>query len=77
MEYTNSTGIIPHQIFIKGKKYSHGDGDLIVLCTKTTCNYSSKTFQGTVLSSKEYPIGSYSKGWLTSTFKEYKNEQTR
>jgi hypothetical protein len=65
---------VPQKLFVQGKKYANSSGDLTVLCAKTTCNYSSKTFKGTVLQAKEYSIGHFSKDWLTSGFKEYKEE---
>lgn len=62
---------IPQKLFIKGEKYTNNSGGLIVLCTKTTCNYSSKHFQGVVLESDEHAIGYYSKTWYTSSFVKY------
>lgn len=58
----------PHKIFIKGKKYK--SDKTTVLCTKTTCNYSTECFQGVVVESKEYSIGSFSKDWVPSVFEE-------
>lgn len=58
----------PHKIFIKGKKYK--SDKTLVLCTKTTCNYSTECFQGVVIESKEYVIGSFSKDWVPSVFEE-------
>ncbi len=58
----------PHKIFIKGRKYR--SDKTLVLCTKTTCNYSTECFQGVVIESKEYAIGSFSKDWVPSVFKE-------
>jgi hypothetical protein len=61
---------IQQKVFIKGEKYTIDRERLIVLCTETTCNYSSSTFKGVVLESKEYSIGQYSKGWFTKEFKK-------
>lgn len=58
----------PHKIFIKGRKY-RADKTLI-LCIKTTCNYSTECFQGVVVESKEYTIGSFRKDWVPSVFEE-------
>lgn len=58
----------PHKIFIKGKKYK--SDKTLILCTKTTCNYSTECFQGVVIESKEYAIGSFSKDWVPSVFEE-------
>ncbi len=63
-----SKELVPQQIFIKGKKYTNQAGS-VVLCSKTTCNYSSKSFKGVVLEGREYPAGYYSK-WLTLNFVE-------
>ena len=62
---------IPHKIFIKGEKYTTNQEGLIIMCTETTCNYSSKHFKGIVIESKKYPIGHYSKTWFTLTFVKY------
>ena len=51
---------IPHKIFVKGEKYSTEEL-LVVLCTCTTCNYSSANFKGVVIESDKYPIGQYTK----------------
>lgn len=67
----NTVGLIPQKLFIKGEKYTNNSGGLVVLCTKTTCNYSSKHFRGVVLESDEYPVGYYSKTWYTSSFVKY------
>ena len=58
----------PHKIFIKGRKYKADK--TTVLCTKTTCNYSTECFQGVVVESKEYAIGSFRKDWVPSVFEE-------
>lgn len=58
----------PHKIFIKGRKYR--SDKTLVLCTKTTCNYSTECFQGVVVESKEYAIGSFGKTWVPNVFKE-------
>lgn len=57
------------KLFIKGRKYKT-DKTTIVLCTKTTCNYSTECFQGVVVESKEYAKGSFSKDWYTDRFEE-------
>jgi len=62
---------IPQKIFIKGEKYTTNQEGLVVMCTETTCNYSSTEFKGVVLESKKYPIGHYNKTWLTKTFEKY------
>ena len=67
--------VIPQKIFLKGEKYTTNQEGLIVMCTKTTCNYSSKTFQGVVLESKKYPIGHTSKSWLVTTFDKYDKQK--
>lgn len=64
----NNNNVKPHKIFIKGKKYQ--SDDTLVLCTKTTCNYSTECFQGVVLESREYAIGKFSKTWVPSVFEE-------
>lgn len=61
------------KLFIKGKKYKT-DKTTTVLCTKTTCNYSTECFQGVVLESKEYIKGSFSKDWDPDRFEELKEE---
>lgn len=58
----------PHKIFIKGRKYR--SDKTLVLCTKTTCNYSTECFQGVVIESKEYAIGVFNKTWVPSVFEE-------
>lgn len=65
-----SRELVPQKIFLKGKKYTTNQAGLIVLCTETTCNYSRKYFKGVVLEGREYPVGYYSKTWLTLTFVE-------
>ena len=57
------------KLFIKGRKYKT-DKTTIVLCTKTTCNYSTECFQGVVVEAKEYVRGSFSKDWYTDRFEE-------
>jgi len=56
------------KLFIKGRKYK--TDKTIVLCTKTTCNYSTEHFQGVVLESKEYATGRFSKTWIMGRFEE-------
>ena len=63
----------PHKIFIKGRKYK--SEKTVVLCTKTTCNYSTENFQGVVIESKEYAIGKFSKTWVPSVFEEVIEEK--
>jgi hypothetical protein len=67
--------IIPQKILLKGESYTTNQEGLVVMCTKTTCNYSSETFQGVVLESKKYPVGHTSKGWLTANFEKYDKEK--
>jgi len=62
---------IPQKVFIQGEKYTINQEGLVVMCTKTTCNYSSSEFKGVVLESKKYAIGHYSKSWLTKTFEKH------
>ena len=63
-----------HQkLFIKGRKYKAEK--TVVLCTKTTCNYSTENFQGVVIESKEYAIGKFSKTWVPSVFEEVIKEK--
>jgi hypothetical protein len=59
---------IERKVFLKGELYTNKSGNTIIMCTKTTCNYSSKEFQGVVIESKEWPKGLYDKTWNTSTF---------
>jgi hypothetical protein len=63
----------PHKIFIKGRKYK--TDKTVVLCTKTTCNYSTEHFQGVVLESKEYATGRFSKTWIMERFEEVIEEK--
>lgn len=58
----------PQKLFIKGRKYKTDNN--IVLCTKTTCNYSTECFQGVVIESKEYPVGLFIKTWTIDRFEE-------
>lgn len=63
-----------HQkLFIKGRKYK--TDKTVVLCTKTTCNYSTECFQGVVLESKEYATGRFSKTWIMGRFEEVIEEK--
>jgi hypothetical protein len=66
---------IPQKIFIQGEKYTTNQEGLVVLCTETTCNYSSKHFKGVVLESEQYPIGYYSKTWRALTFEKYEQSK--
>lgn len=58
----------PQKLSIKGRKYK--TDKTTVLCTKTTCNYSTECFQGVVLDSKEYATGKFSKTWIIDRFEE-------
>jgi hypothetical protein len=69
----NNNNVKPHKIFIKGKKYQ--SDNTLILCTKTTCNYSTEHFQGVVLESREYAIGKFSKTWRPSVFEEVVKEK--
>ncbi len=63
----------PQKLFIKGRKYK--SEKTVVLCTKTTCNYSTECFQGVVVESKEYATGKFSKTWIMESFKEVIEEK--
>jgi len=69
----NNNNVKSHKIFIKGKKYQ--SDNTLILCTKTTCNYSTEHFQGVVLESKQYAIGKFSKTWVPSVFEEVVKEK--
>lgn len=60
--------LVDRKVFLKGELYTTKHPDTIVMCTKTTCNYSSKCFSGIVIEAQEYPKGHYCKDWLTLTF---------
>lgn len=63
----------PQKLFIKGRKYK--TDKTVVLCTKTTCNYSTECFQGVVVESKEYATEKFSKTWIMESFKEVIEEK--
>lgn len=63
----------PQKLFIKGRKYK--TDKTVVLCTKTTCNYSTEHFQGVVLESKEYATGKFCKTWIMERFEEVIEEK--
>lgn len=54
-------------IVIKGTVYSQGITDVEILCTETTCSYSSDNWKGTVISSyTDFPQGEHST-WIANT----------
>jgi hypothetical protein len=63
-----SNNLVDRKVFLKGELYTKKHPNTIVMCTKTTCNYSSKVFSGIVIEAEEYPKGHYCKDWLTLTF---------
>jgi hypothetical protein len=56
------------KLFIKGRKY--GTDKTTVMCTKTTCNFSTDYFRGVVVESKEYVKGHFSKSWHMDRFEQ-------
>jgi hypothetical protein len=60
--------LVDRKVFLKGELYMQSNPNVIVMCTKTTCNYSSDDFSGIVIEAEDYPKGHYSKEWFTSTF---------
>lgn len=56
------------KIFLKGKVYTCQN--TIVMCTETTCSYSSDIFKGIMLKeTKDYPAGRTAQ-WLCESFQE-------
>lgn len=58
------------KIFLKGKIYTCQS--TTVMCTETTCSYSSETFKGIVIKQTKQlqPSAGTNDEWLCSTFQE-------
>lgn len=54
------------KVYIKGEKYKCR---VTVICTKTTCNYSSDVFEGV-----DIATGHYSTTWNADNFDKYTEE---
>lgn len=66
--------LVFRKTFLKGELYTTNKCGLIVMCTETTCNYTSTSFKGVVIEGDDRPTGHYQETWQTLTFVEYKKE---
>lgn len=64
---------IKRKVFLKGKVYIHSQKGSIILCTKTSCNYTNKYFKGVTLQSDSFGIG-YKASWLCMNFDLFEQE---